>query len=92
MEVCTQFLACTTAMAAEYTVCVWSDGRMVVAAASPWIGNRQTEVKKDGIAIMMVVDTSSSMRALTLSPENEEQTRLNVVQDTVQDLCWEMGF
>lgn len=58
---------------------------MVIAAASPRIGNRQTEVKKDGIAIMMVVDTSSSMRALDLSPENEEQTRLNVVQDTVQD-------
>ena len=39
---------------------------MVVAAASPRNGNRQTEVKKDGIAIMMVVDTSSSMRAMDL--------------------------
>ena len=58
---------------------------LVVAAASPRIGNRQTEIQKDGIAIMLVVDTSSSMQALDLSPENDEQTRLNVVQDTVQD-------
>ena len=56
----------------------------IVAAASPRIGNRQTEVKKDGIAIMMVVDTSSSMQALDLSPEDKEQTRLDVVKDTVQ--------
>ena len=39
----------------------------IIAAASPRIGNRQTEIKRDGIAIMMVVDTSGSMAALDLS-------------------------
>ncbi len=57
----------------------------VCAAASPRIGNRQTEIQRDGIAMMMVVDTSSSMLALDLSPEVGEQTRLDVVKDTVVD-------
>ena len=55
----------------------------IVAAASPRIGNRQTEIKRDGIAIMMVVDTSSSMLALDLSGDIQEETRLDVVKKTV---------
>ena len=55
----------------------------VIAAASPRVGNRQTEIQRDGIAIMMVVDTSSSMLALDLSPDYVEQTRLDVVKETV---------
>ena len=55
----------------------------IVSAASPRIGNRQTEIKRDGIAIMMVVDTSSSMQALDLSSETVEETRLDVVKRMV---------
>ena len=55
----------------------------MIAGASPRMGNRQTEIKRDGIAIMMVVDTSGSMAALDLSSESEEETRLDVVKKTV---------
>ena len=55
----------------------------IVAASSPRIGNRQTEIKRDGIAIMMVVDTSGSMQALDLSGIDQEETRLDVVKKTV---------
>ena len=55
----------------------------IVAGASPRIGNRQTEIKRDGIAIMMVLDTSSSMQALDLSDGGQEETRLDVVKKTV---------
>lgn len=55
----------------------------IVAAASPRIGNRQTEIKRDGIAMMMVVDTSSSMQALDLSSDTTEETRLDVVKRMV---------
>ncbi len=55
----------------------------IVAASSPRIGNRQTEIKKDGIAMMMVVDTSSSMLALDMDNDRQEETRLDVVQKTV---------
>jgi Ca-activated chloride channel homolog len=58
-------------------------GSWIVAASSPRIGNRQTEIKKDGIAMMMVVDTSSSMLALDLSGTLQEETRLDVVKKTV---------
>ena len=52
-----------------------------IAASGPRIGNQHTEVKSDGIAIMMVVDTSSSMMALDLSTDSQERTRLDVIQD-----------
>ncbi|MEC7983911.1 MAG: VWA domain-containing protein [Myxococcota bacterium] len=53
---------------------------MVVAAAGPRIGDRNTEVKKDGIAIMMIMDTSGSMKALDLSEKEAEDDRLSVVK------------
>ena len=53
---------------------------MVVAAAGPRVGDRDSVVQKEGIAIMMAIDTSSSMRALDLSPRGTEQTRLDVVK------------
>jgi Ca-activated chloride channel homolog len=51
-----------------------------IAAAGPRVGDRSTQVKKEGIAIMMVMDTSGSMRALDLSEPGEEETRLDVVK------------
>ena len=64
---------------------LWNVGLFawIVAAASPRMGNRQTEIKKDGIAIMMVVDTSGSMQALDMSSTLKEETRLDVVKRTV---------
>jgi Ca-activated chloride channel homolog len=47
-----------------------------VALAGPRTGERAGRIRKDGIAIMMVVDVSGSMRALDLSDGTRERTRL----------------
>ena len=49
------------------------------AAAGPRAGVKNTRIKKEGISIMMVIDTSSSMLALDLS-DDQEETRLDVVK------------
>ena len=51
-----------------------------VSAAGPRKGDKDTEQRREGIAIMMVVDTSGSMRALDLSSRSKEETRLDVVK------------
>jgi Ca-activated chloride channel family protein len=60
---------------------------MVVAAAGPRTGDRNTRVRRDGIAIMMAVDRSSSMMALDLSDHDRkrELTRLDAVKETFED-------
>lgn len=55
-------------------------GALVVAAAGPRIGDARTQQRREGIAIMMVVDASGSMRALDLSTNDDEQTRLDAVK------------
>ena len=64
-----------------------SGALLVVAAAGPRIGDRNEEVKKEGIAIMMVMDNSGSMRALDLDDpdDQKEQTRLDVVKKVFQE-------
>ena len=59
----------------------------VGAATGPRIGNKDTEVKKEGIAIMMVMDTSGSMQALDLDNSNDdtEQNRLDVVKQVFEN-------
>lgn len=52
---------------------------LAVALAGPRVPDESTRIRREGIAIMMVVDTSSSMRALDLS-ESRRQTRLDVVK------------
>lgn len=52
---------------------------LAVALAGPRIANKTTQIEREGIAIMMVVDTSGSMRALDLSVGDEERTRLDAV-------------
>ena len=54
---------------------------LVVALAGPRIGERFSRIQREGIAIMMVVDTSGSMSALDLSTSRRERTRLEAVQD-----------
>ena len=57
---------------------------LAVALAGPRIGERTSTVQREGIAIMMVVDTSSSMAALDLSTPDRERTRLQAVQDVFE--------
>lgn len=54
---------------------------LCIALSGPRKGIGHTRIRKDGIAIAMVVDISSSMRALDLSDANRERTRLDAVQD-----------
>ncbi len=52
-----------------------------VAMAGPRLMRGEGQIKREGIAIMMVVDISSSMRALDLSEDDRERTRLDAVKD-----------
>ena len=54
---------------------------LVLSLAGPRTGERFSRVQREGIAIMMVVDVSGSMRALDLSTDDRERTRLAAVQD-----------
>jgi len=54
-------------------------GFLILASTGPRVGNKQMQIKKEGISIMMVVDTSSSMRALDLA-EDDESNRLDIVK------------
>lgn len=58
---------------------------LAVALAGPRIADRQTRVKKQGIAIMMVIDVSGSMQALDLSEKERERTRLDAVKEVLVD-------
>ena len=57
---------------------------LVLALAGPRIGERVSHIEREGIAIMMVVDTSGSMSALDLSTSVRERTRLQAVQDVFE--------
>jgi Ca-activated chloride channel family protein len=58
---------------------------MSVAMAGPRVGDSQTRVKREGIAICMVVDRSGSMRALDLQLEDKPITRLEAVKRVFRD-------
>ena len=57
---------------------------LAVALAGPRIGEHYSRIEREGIAIMMVVDTSGSMQALDLSTDKRERTRLEAVQDVFE--------
>lgn len=54
----------------------------IVALARPQQGLEATKVYSEGIAIVMVVDISSSMTALDLQLNGQQSNRLDVVKDT----------
>jgi Ca-activated chloride channel family protein len=54
---------------------------LAVALAGPRTAKTGGEIAREGIAIMMVVDTSGSMAALDLSTKDRERTRLDAVKD-----------
>ena len=56
-----------------------------IALAGPRIGERFSKIRREGIAIMMVVDISGSMQALDLSTDDRERTRLEAVQDVFEE-------
>jgi len=53
---------------------------LAVAMAGPRRGDQDQQVRTEGIAIAMVIDTSSSMAALDLSEGDQERTRLDAVK------------
>jgi Ca-activated chloride channel family protein len=57
---------------------------LVIALAGPRKGDKDSRIRRDGIAIMLAVDISGSMRALDLSRKNEELTRLDAVKETFE--------
>lgn len=58
---------------------------LAVALAGPRAADRQTRVKKQGIALMMVIDVSGSMQALDLSDKDHDRTRLDAVKEVLAD-------
>jgi Ca-activated chloride channel family protein len=53
---------------------------LVIALAGPRAGDKNARIRREGIAIMMAVDISGSMRALDLSQKHRELTRLDAVK------------
>jgi Ca-activated chloride channel family protein len=56
-------------------------GCLIIAAARPQRPNESRQVVVEGIAIQMVLDVSTSMLDLDLSPPDRQDTRLDVVRD-----------
>jgi Ca-activated chloride channel homolog len=54
---------------------------LVIAFAGPRKGDRDARVHRQGIAVMMAIDISSSMGALDLDEGASEKTRLDVVKE-----------
>jgi Ca-activated chloride channel family protein len=53
---------------------------LAIALAGPRAGDKNARIRREGIAIMMAVDISTSMAALDLSQKNRELTRLDAVK------------
>ncbi|MBT8495499.1 MAG: VWA domain-containing protein [Deltaproteobacteria bacterium] len=58
---------------------------LVISLAGPRKSDASSTIRKQGIAIMMVIDISGSMRALDLSTAEKERTRLDAVIDVFHD-------
>jgi Ca-activated chloride channel family protein len=57
---------------------------LALALSGPRAGDQTARVRRDGIAVMMAVDVSGSMRALDLSEKNRELTRLDAVKEAFE--------
>ncbi len=57
---------------------------LAIAVAGPRKGDETSRVRRDGIAIMMAIDVSGSMKALDLSEKNRELTRLDAVKEVFE--------
>ena len=56
---------------------------VVFAAARPQTGRSETTIKSEGIDIMLLLDTSSSMQAQDFKPRNRLHVAKNVISDFV---------
>jgi Ca-activated chloride channel family protein len=57
---------------------------LAIALTGPRAGIRNARVHREGIAVMMAIDISGSMRALDLSEQGQEQTRLGAVEQAFE--------
>ena len=57
---------------------------LAIALTGPRAGDRSSRIHREGIAVMMAVDVSGSMRALDLSERNHELTRLDAVKQSFE--------
>jgi Ca-activated chloride channel homolog len=57
---------------------------LAIAATGPRAGDDQARIRRDGIAVMMAIDVSGSMRAIDLSAPGQETTRLDAVKQTFE--------
>lgn len=62
-----------------------------LALAGPRVPDRSQRVEREGIAIMMAVDISGSMRALDLSEGDKERTRLEAVKSVFEEFIVGQG-
>ena len=61
---------------------------LLLAMARPQTGRKQTQVRTEGIDIVLVLDTSGSMQALDLDadrPINKRRNRLQVAKEVVEE-------
>ncbi|MGH6895564.1 MAG: VWA domain-containing protein [Geminicoccaceae bacterium] len=64
----------------------------VLALAGPQWGVETTKIEREGIAVAMVIDTSSSMSAIDLRLEDRPSNRLEVVKATFRDFVTGSGL
>jgi Ca-activated chloride channel family protein len=57
---------------------------LVIGLAGPRAGDRNARIRREGIAMVLAVDVSGSMRALDLSEKSRELTRLDAVKQTFE--------
>jgi Ca-activated chloride channel family protein len=57
---------------------------LAIALAGPRAGDRNSRIRREGIAIVMAIDVSGSMRALDLSESNRELTRLDAIKQVFE--------
>lgn len=57
----------------------------VLALARPQFSNELTQIKSDGIDIMLTMDTSLSMQALDMRREHQQITRLDALKDVIAE-------
>jgi len=55
-----------------------------IALTGPRKGDEDAKIHREGIAVMMAIDISGSMRALDLSERNRELTRLDAVRNVFE--------
>lgn len=58
---------------------------LVIALARPQAGRTKTERKSEGLDMMLVLDTSGSMKALDLKIDGQRKDRLFVIKKVVKD-------